>query len=152
MIDDRGWKPVVNMIATLKARVEDSRVRQKALEDSLSKTRVWASRWKKKCARQKARTIDFALDLMEGQEILLTVLSALEDCLSCAHIKLENGKIALLIDDHQRLLEFSQIITQTKETIAECIAILASEFPSVPDIAVETVVPVISVCKPLVIK
>ena len=138
---------VVNMIACLKARVADSRKKQVALKESLAKTRTWALRWKKKCARQKASKVDFALDIMEGQEIILTFLGALEDCLSGAHVRLEDGKIALLIDDQQRLLEFSQIVAQTKITIAESIETLAGEFPAVPNIPIGTEVPLLSVCK-----
>jgi hypothetical protein len=75
---------------------------------------------------------DAALEIMEGQEAALDSFGALKNCLNGALITREDGKIALLIDDQQRLSELSQIIAQVKEAIAECVEMLAAEFQTVP--------------------
>jgi hypothetical protein len=149
VINNKARNPVINMIATLKSRVEDSRARQKTLEDRLAKTRLLALKWKKKCTLQKENKIDFAFGMMEGQETTLDFLNALQNCLNRALIPMKDGRLALLIDDEQLLSEFTQIINKSIEAMAENIEILASEFPTVPDIAVGPDVSVLSVCKPL---
>jgi hypothetical protein len=131
---------VVSFVATLKATIIASQEKERKLQAALGKTQAWSARWKELCHFLQGSKCDLALDIMEENENLVSLLTSLDSLLlNGTSVKLENGIIALLIEDMDRIAELTDVISGVKAAIIESTEIIARSFPIVPDVEVEQI-------------
>lgn len=121
---------VVNLAEVAMDRNQELRAKVLQLEESLDRARAWSRRWKRFSVTQHAKYTDTALTIMEGQEVLVTLMLSLEGFIQTeTEITVKDGETSLVISDVQKLLEFSRVVAGIRTAVSENIEILARSFP-----------------------